>query len=269
MPQVGPPRRSPRRLVPGCRRTPLHSLPHRLLLLLLALPLLLPPASPHAEWCWVQCSRRARCATSFAAGAALPPGALGSALADAVLAPGRLSRAALAGALAALGSGVPREAVVGADLEELRRQLPRWVAAVPAAAAAGTGGGPTGALLARWGALLRAYARAWQDAHLPLALLALPPQGDAHSLMLLARRGGMVTALRPAATPETSLKDGLSADWHQAAPQDAAKASAVFVAAAAVFEAAGGSLAARCAAWERGMWEGRAGGGGCADAAAK
>ncbi|KAL4420612.1 hypothetical protein ABPG75_010268 [Micractinium tetrahymenae] len=188
--------------------------------------------------------------SSAAGSSAPPPAAIGAAFADAVLAPGRLSRPALHAALGALGSGVPREAVLGADLADLKQQLPRWVAAIPAAAAAAGAGSatlasPAAATLARWSALLAAYGRAWQDAHLPLALLQLPPQGDSGALLMLLRRGGLVTALRPAAAPELALHDALPGEWQQAAAQEAHQAGAVLEAAAALFKAAGGGQLAR------------------------
>lgn len=174
-----------------------------------------------------------------------PPAALAAAQADIVLAPGRLSRSALAAALAALGSAVQREEVLAADLHELRQQLPRWVsgaaATAGASAAAAAGSGGSSALLAKWGALLRAYAAAWQQQHLPLALLQLPSQGEATCTLMLARRGGLVTALRPAAAPELALRDALPADWHHMASEAAESAALVLEAASAVAQAAGGS----------------------------
>ncbi len=184
-------------------------------------------------------------------GGAPPAAAIGAAFADAVVAPGRLSRPALHAALAVLGSGVSLETVLAADLADLKQQLPRWVAAIPAAAAGGAAAGgaaansPAAATLARWSALLAAYTRAWQDAHLPLALLQLPPQGDSGALLMLLRRGGLVTALRPAATPEMALQGALPGEWQQAAAQEAQQAEAVLEAAAEVFKAAGGAQLAR------------------------
>lgn len=186
-------------------------------------------------------------------GGAPPAAAIGAAFADTVLAPGRLSRPALHAALGALGSGVSREAVLGADLADLRLQLPRWVAAIPAAAASAAAaagsagaGSPAAATLARWSALLAAYSKAWQAAHAPLALLQLPAQGDSGALLLLLRRGGAVTALRPAAAPELALHDALPGEWQQAAAGEARQAEAVLQAAAAVYDAAGGGQLSRC-----------------------
>ncbi len=179
------------------------------------------------------------------------PAALAAALADVVLAPGRLSRSALAAALATLGSAVQREEVLTADLQELRQQLPRWVAGAAAtagasaAAAGGGGSGGSSALLSKWTALLQAYAAAWQQQHLPLALLQLPPQGEATCTLMLARRGGLVTALRPAAAPELAVADALPSDWHQSASEAAESATFVLGAASAVARAAGGSQLAR------------------------
>ena len=182
-------------------------------------------------------------------GAAAPgAAALAAAFADAVLAPGRLSRPALAAALARLGCGVPAEDVLAADLAELQQQLPRWVAATAstagAGAAAAAGGGGGAAVLPRWTALLRAYAGAWRDAHLPVALLQLEPHGDSGGV-LLARRGGMITALRPAAAPEAALYDTLPPEWQTAAADDAQRAAVVLEAAAAVAQAAGGAQLGR------------------------
>ncbi|PRW20989.1 kinase [Chlorella sorokiniana] len=179
------------------------------------------------------------------------PAALAAALADVVLAPGQLSRSALAAALAALGCAVQREEVLAADLQELRQQLPRWVAgaaatagASAAATAAGSGGGSS-ALLAKWTALLQAYAAAWQQQHLPLALLQLAPQGDDSCTLMVARRCGLVTALRLAAAPELALKDALPEEWHKVASEAAESATLVLEAASAVAQAAGGSQLAR------------------------
>lgn len=189
--------------------------------------------------------------SSGGSGGAPPAAAIGAAFADAVLAPGRLSRPALHAALGALGSGVSREAVLAADLADLRQHLPRWVAAIPAAAAGAAVAGsaaassPAAATLARWSALLAAYSRAWQAAHLPLALLQLPAQGGSGAMLLLLRRGGLVTALRPAAAPELALHNALPVDPQQGVAQDAQQAEAVLEAAAAVFKAAGGGQLAR------------------------
>lgn len=183
-------------------------------------------------------------------GSPLAPAALAATLADIVLAPGRLSRSALATALSTLGCAVQREQVLAADLQELRQQLPRWVAGAAAtagasAAAAAAGSSGSSAVIARWTALLRAYAAAWQQQHLPLALLQLPPQGDTTCALMLARRGGLVTALRLAAAPELALKDGLPGDWHSMASEAAESATLVLEAASAVAAAAGGSQLAR------------------------
>lgn len=188
---------------------------------------------------------------SSAGGSAPPAAAIGAAFADAVVAPGRLSRPALHAALAVLGSGISRETVLAADLADLKQQLPRWVAAIPAAAAGAAAAGsaaassPAAATLARWSALLAAYSRAWQDAHQPLTLLQLPPQGDSGALLMLLWRGGLVTALRPAAAPEMALQGTLPGEWQQAAAQEAQQAEAVLEAAAEVFKAAGGGQLAR------------------------
>lgn len=170
---------------------------------------------------------------------------LSAAFADAVLAPGRLSRPALADALARLGCSAPREEVLLADLAELKQQLPRWVAATAstAGATAGAAGGCVSSVLPKWTALLQAYSAAWQQQHLPVALLQLPPDGDSHPV-LLARRGGMVTALRGASAPELALREALPAEW-QAAGDDAQRAAVVLEAAAAVAQAAGGSQLGR------------------------
>jgi hypothetical protein len=172
-------------------------------------------------------------------GAGLPPAALAAAFVDGVAAPGRLSRAALATALRALGAEVARDDVLGADLAELREQLPRWVAAATPGGGGGGGGSPCAAALVRWSAFLEAYAAAWQEEHRPLALLQLPPQGETHTL-LLARSGGLFTALRGAATPEVVLQTSAAPpDW-QVGDAAAAEAAAPALAAAAELQAAAG-----------------------------
>ena len=178
----------------------------------------------------------------------LPAGALAAAFTNALTAPGRLSRPALHAALAQLGSSTSLEEVLQGDLADLKEQLPRWLAATAggaaAAAAAGAAGG-SGAALCKWTALLRAYAAAWRRQHLPLALLKLPQKGVSHAL-LLARQGGLITGLRPAAAPELAQHDTLPPEWQQAGAEGAEEAAVVLQAAKAVFQAAGGAQLARC-----------------------
>ncbi|EFN52609.1 hypothetical protein CHLNCDRAFT_138668 [Chlorella variabilis] len=152
---------------------------------------------------------------------ALGPAALAAACADAVVAPGRLSRPALLAALGLLGSRVEAEEVAQADLAELKEQLPRWVAATaqPAGPIGGTAGGALSGVLAKWTAFQEAYAAAWQLQHAPVALLQVPPQGEPHSL-LVARQGGMFSVLRGAAAPELALHDELPPAWQAAAEEE-------------------------------------------------
>lgn len=177
---------------------------------------------------------------------ALGPAALAAACADAVVAPGRLSRPALLAALGLLGSRVEAEEVAQADLAELKEQLPRWVAATaqPAGPIGGTAGGALSGVLAKWTAFQEAYAAAWQLQHAPVALLQVPPQGEPHSL-LVARQGGMFSVLRGAAAPELALHDELPPAWQAAAEEESEQAAAALRAAGALERAAGGGQLTR------------------------
>jgi hypothetical protein len=179
----------------------------------------------------------------------LPAAALAAAFTDALTAPGWLSRPALHAALAQLGSSTSLEEVLQGDLADLKEQLPRWLPAAAGGAAVATAAGAAGgsrAALSKWTALLRAYAAAWRRQHLPLALLKLPQKGVSHAL-LVARQGGLITGLRPAAAPELAQHDTLPPEWQQAGAEGAEEAAVVLQAAKAVFQAAGGAQLARCA----------------------
>lgn len=184
---------------------------------------------------------------SGTAAGGLTPAAVASAFADAVIAPGRLSRPALHAALARLGSQLELDEVQQPDLGSLQELLPGWVAAAPhlPAAAASSGGSAaargSAAVLAQWTAFLQAYAAAWAQQHRPIALLQLPPQAEQRS-MLLARQGGMFTSLRGAVAPEIALHQALPPVWHRMAAEEALEAEEVLRAAAAVNAAAGGQL---------------------------
>ncbi|KAL4855567.1 Nuclear pore complex protein NUP160 [Chlorella vulgaris] len=184
---------------------------------------------------------------SGTAAGGLTPAAVAAAFADAVIAPGRLSRPALHAALVQLGSQLELEEVQQPDLGSLQELLPGWVAAAPhlPAAAASSGGSTaargSAAVLAQWTAFLQAYAAAWAQQHRPIALLQLPPQAEQRS-MLLARQGGMFTSLRGAVAPEIALHQALPPIWHRMAAEEALEAEEVLRAAAAVNAAAGGQL---------------------------
>ena len=166
-------------------------------------------------------------------GGAAASDALGWAFLPAALAPGHLSRAALASALETLGCGVSRDSALQADLAELAEHLPAWVAR-----AAGSGG------IKGWHAFLRAYADAFAAAHAPVALL---PQGSPElTARLLVRQGGLASVVRPATPAEYAAAGSVCGEqWARLSAADSEPAAALLGAAAAVGAAAGGPFLAR------------------------
>ena len=134
----------------------------------------------------------ARTSSSSSDGSAvggLSDDALAAAFVPVVLAPGRLSRPALASALESLGCGVSLEAVLQAELSELSDLLPDWVSGV-----SGTD------VMGRWHVFLQAYASAFQQHHAAVALL---PEGCPELTgRVMVRAGGVVSLIRSAAPVE-------------------------------------------------------------------
>ena len=93
--------------------------------------------------------------------------------------------------------------------------------------------------------VLRGAAPAEQ--HAPLALLVQPVQGgEGDTAVLLARRGGLLCALRPVTLVEHSEREGsMPQDWQDFSLQEAQQAQAALDAAATVCGAGGGDQIVR------------------------
>ncbi|GAB4820336.1 hypothetical protein N2152v2_007382 [Parachlorella kessleri] len=175
---------------------------------------------------------------------------LAAAFMDALLAPGRVSRPALHAALGALSGGghaggLPSlELLAQSGLEEVRQQLPGWLAAATAGAANWQGAGALGP----WCALARAYSSAWAREQPLLALVQAGPA--AAGGVLLVREGGWVSHIRQGAAPELAFKAEVPATYavdHASTAAQVEAVAAVLQAASQLMAALGGPVLGRLA----------------------